>query len=162
MRYLIQIILLFISTLSFGQGKIIGNYSSRFGEKIELKSDSTFIYNWRFDLASSWSKGKWSIDNDTIYLDVIPVMDTLKIVKKNIQSDSLVFSSDQKENRITAGEALANALSGGGQNRNEPPQKIFFKNGKLYRITDNNEIDDKKRQQIGTGKKYKNFYYRKD
>ena len=162
MRNLTQIILLMISTLALGQEEIHGNYSNRFGEKIELKSDSTFVYTWRFDLASSWSKGNWSIENDTIYLDPIPIMDTLRTVKNNIKSDSLVLSSDQKGNRTTAGETLANALSGGGQNRKEPPQRLYFKNGRLYRITDNDEIDDKKHQQMSPGKKYKSYFYKTD
>jgi hypothetical protein len=61
---------LFRSLISYGQtniNRLIGKYADYSGDKIELKGDSTFYYSWRFDLMSSWSKGKWSIKNDTIY-----------------------------------------------------------------------------------------------
>ncbi|MCH4824680.1 hypothetical protein ML462_16030 [Gramella lutea] len=151
-----------ISTLTFGQKKISGKYSNKFGEKIELKTDSTFTYNWQFDLASSWSKGKWSLKNDTIFFDVIPIMDTLKIVKNNKYSDSLILSSDQKPGLAKNIEFITNTLSSGGQNRQKPPKKLFIKNGKLFRLNENNEIDKKQHQQPGRNKKYKTYFYKTD
>ena len=162
MRTTIQIFLILISTLTFGQKKISGKYSNKFGEKIELKTDSTFIYNWQFDLASSWSKGKWSVKNDTIFLKVIPIMDTLKIEKNNKYSDSLILSSDQKASLVENNEFVTSTLSSGGQNRQKPPQKLLIKNGKLFRFTDNNEIDKKKHLQLGGNKKYKTYFYKTD
>ena len=148
--------------MTFGQKKLDGKYSNHFGEKIELKSDSTFLYSWNFDLASSWSTGKWKLDNNTIFLNVIPIMDTLKIVNNNKYSDSLILSSDQKGSLIKKEETLIKALSGGGKNRQKPPKKLYFRNGNLFRLTDNNEIDNKKYKQLSTDKKFKTFFYKTD
>ncbi len=148
--------------MTFGQKKLSGKYSNHFGEKIELKSDSTFIYNWNLDLASSWSNGKWKVENNTIFLNVIPIMDTLKIVNDNRYSDSLILSSDQKANLIKKEETFINALAGGGQNRQKPPKKLYIRNGKLFRLTDKNEIDNKKHKQLSTDKKFKTFFYKTD
>ena len=162
MRTTLQIFLILISTLTFSQEKISGLYLSKFGEKIELKTDSTFIYNWKFYLASSWSKGKWRLKNDTIYLNLTPIMDTLKIVKNNKYSDSLILSSDQKASLIEIDELITNTLSSGGQNRQKPPQKLFIENGKLFRLTERNKIDNKKYKQLSSNKKYRTFFYKTD
>ncbi|WP_299157087.1 hypothetical protein [uncultured Christiangramia sp.] len=162
MRTTIQIFLILISTLTFGQKKISGKYSNKFGEEIELKADSTFVYNWKFDLASSWSKGKWSLKNDTIFLKVIPIMDTLKIVKNYKYSDSLILSSDPKASQVENDELITNSLSSKGQNRQKPPERLFIKNKKLFLLTENNKIDKKKYQQGGRNKKHKIYFYKTD
>ncbi|AVR47097.1 hypothetical protein C7S20_18605 [Christiangramia fulva] len=144
--------------MTFGQKKISGKYSNKFGEEIELKMDSTFVYNWKFDLASSWSKGKWSLKNDTIFLKVIPIMDTTKIVEKNKYSDSLILSSDQKASVIEKDELITNALSSSGQNRQNPPTKLIIKNERLFRLTENNKIDSKKHKHPSSSKKYQTFF----
>jgi hypothetical protein len=73
--YLILFILLFIN---IEQKNIEGEYYNHFGSNLKINSDKTFLYTWSFDLASSWSKGKWEIKNDTIYFQIIPVYDTLR------------------------------------------------------------------------------------
>ena len=89
-------------------------------------------------------------------------MDTLKIVKNNKHSDSLVLSSDPKASLIEKDELITKALSSGGQNRQKPPKKLFFKNGKLFRLTEKNKIENKKHKQWSSNKKYKTFFYKTD
>ncbi len=142
------------------QDKLEQEYYNMSGERLEFFSDSTFKHTWHFDLASSWTNGKWSISNDTIYLNTVFIMDTLSVGDSNnlIFKDSLVLSGDQQSDRIGNGEYIISILSGGGQNRRQPPNELFLKNGKLYRILDNGELDKTKSQAILTKRKYKTYY----
>ena len=89
-------------------------------------------------------------------------MDTLQVrdSENKIVRDSLVISSDRESNRIEKIEHLSYLLSSGGQNRLKPPNKIYWKRNKLYRITDNGKIE-KTRKVEGNKKKYKT-YFRKE
>ena len=149
--------------MTFGQDKYVGIYKDRFSESIELKSDSTFTHKWRFDLGSSWTNGKWRIINDTIYLKTELVMDTLQFrnSENKVVRDSLVLSSDQKIDRIELNELIISSISSGGQNRYEPPTKIYWKRNKLYRINENGTLDQRKVKAFWTDKKYKT-YFRKE
>jgi hypothetical protein len=157
------ILILLISKLTFGQNKYVGIYNNRFSESIELKSDSTFMHKWQFDLASSWTTGKWNVKNDTIYLKTELVMDTLQIrdSENNVIRDSLVISSDQKNDRIERNELIISSLSSGGQNRYELPTKMYWKRNKLYRINENGTLDQRKVKAFWTDKRYKT-YFRKE
>ena len=149
--------------MTFGQEKYVGIYKDRFSESIELKSDSTFIHKWQFDLASSWTMGKWNVINDTIYLKTELVMDTLQIrnLENKVVRDSLVLSSDQKSERIEQNEFIGSLISGGGQNRYEPPTKMYWKRNKLYRISENGTLDQRKVKAFWADKNYKT-YFRKE
>jgi len=161
---LIKTILLLIfalnQTISFGQVKIESKYYNMFGEQIEFYNDSTYKHTWHFDLASSWTNGKWKFSNDTIYLTPIFVIDTLSISipNKNISKDSLVLSSDEKQERIENEEYVTSLISGGGQYRRQPLDKLLLKNGKLYQILDNGNLDKIKHKAIMTNKKYKTYF----
>jgi hypothetical protein len=65
------------------QVKISGQYHDFFGCKLELKKDLTFKFTWNFDLYSSWTIGKWTFSNDTIYLQVKLILDTLTWTSQN-------------------------------------------------------------------------------
>ena len=151
-----------MTNFTFGQKSIVGNYYSRINGTIELKPDSTFLHKYRFDLSSSWTKGKWKTDNDTIYLTTELVMDTLQIrnSKNKVIRDSLVLSTDQKTNRIEQNEYIISTLSGGGQNRVEPPNKLFLKRKKLYFINENGTLDLRKLKGMWTDRKYHTFFKR--
>ena len=163
MRLTEIILILLISKSTFGQNKYVGIYNGRFSESIELKADSTFAHNWRFDLSASWTTGKWHVKNDTIFLKTELVMDTLQIrdSENNVISDSLVISSDQKIDRIERNELIISSLSSGGQNRYKPPTKMYWKRNKLYRINENGTLDQRKVKAFWTDKKYKT-YFRKE
>ena len=97
------ILILFISCstrkeLNYNQSKILGTYANNFGDAIEIRSDSTFMYKYEFDLISSWSIGKWKTDNDTIFFEIKSIMDTLRI--RNSKSERLLHKSyiGKKEN----------------------------------------------------------------
>lgn len=149
-----------MSKLSLGQEKYAGIYKDKFSESLELKDDSTFIHKWRFDLSSSWTTGKWNVKNDTIYLTTEFVMDTLSIrnSENKVIHDSLVISSDHKTERIEQNEFLISTLSSGGQNRYEPPNKLFWKRNKLYRISENGTLDLRKVKAFCNNKKYKTSF----
>ncbi|WP_134204432.1 hypothetical protein [Algoriphagus zhangzhouensis] len=152
-----------ISNFTFGQNKYVGIYNDRFSESIELKSDSTFVHNYRFDLSSSWTTGKWKVSNDTIYLKTELVSDSLQVRDSNGNKikDSLVLSADLKINRIELNEFIMSSLSSGGQNRVKPPSKLYWKRNKLYRINENGTLDLRKLIAFWTDKKYKT-YFRKE
>ena len=162
MRVTKLILILLISKLSFGQDKYVGIYKDQFSESIELKADSTFIHNWRFDLSSSWTIGKWNVKNDTIYLKTEYVMDTLQIrgSENNIIRDSLVLSADRKIDRIEQNEFIFSTISSGGQNRYKPPTKIYWKRNKLYRINENGTLDLRKVKEFWTDKKHQTYFRR--
>ena len=160
MRIIQTILILLMTIMCFGQDKIIGIYSDRFSESIELKADSTFIHNYRFDLSSSWTVGKWKFSNDTLYLKTELVLDTLYTitVENKITKDSLVLSSDLKPNRIDIQEYALNSISGGGQNRVKPPNKLYYKRKRLYRINENRTLDLRKLKAFWSDKKYKTYF----
>jgi len=157
MRQTKIILILLITNLTFGQEKYVGIYKDQFSESIELKSDSTFVHNYRFDLASSWTTGKWKVEKDTIYLTTEFVMDTLNIrnSKNKIIRDSLVISSDRESKRIEKIEHLSYLLSSGGQNRLKPPEKMFWKRNKIYRITEEGEVEKIRKVK---GDRYKTYF----
>jgi hypothetical protein len=163
MRLTELILILLISNLTFGQDKYVGIYNDRFSESLELKSDSTFVHNYRFDLSSSWTTGKWKVSNDTIYFKSELVSDSLQIRDSNGNKikDSLVLSADHKINRIELNEFMMSSLSSGGQNRVKPPNKLYWKRKKLYRINENETLDLRKLKAFWTDKKYKT-YFRKE
>ena len=163
MRLTELILILLISNLTFGQDKYVGIYNDRFSESIELKSDSTFVHNYRFDLSSSWTTGKWKVSNDTVYFKSELVSDSLQVRDSNGNKikDSLVLSADLKINRIELNEFIMSSLSSGGQNRVKPPNKLYCKRNKLYRINENGTLDLRKVKAFWTDKKYKT-YFRKE
>ncbi|MDR2038419.1 MAG: hypothetical protein LBQ60_10905 [Bacteroidales bacterium] len=160
MRRVFFVFIISFQVLCFGQKSISGIYYNSFGEEIDFLNDSSFIHTWNFDLAGSWTKGKWRVSNDTIYLMPIIIKDTLTIRNSDnkIMRDSLVLSSDMISNRIEYLEFIVSTLSGGGQNRKVPPQKLYFRNNKLFQINKDGNLDKKKAKAILTQKKYKTYY----
>jgi len=148
---------------SFGQDNVTGEYYDSFGCKLILNSDSTFEFTWHFDLAGSWSKGKWLIDKDTIILENIAVYDTVIYtdtisVNKIEKREELVLSADDSSEMISVTEAVLSSISGGGQNRKAPPDKLIYRRNRLYLLDKNGKIDNKKHPTLLTGKKYKSYY----
>lgn len=88
------------------------------------------------------------------------IKDTLQVGNNQNRSlkDSLVASQDAIVNRINNDEFVVGVLSSGGQNRIEPPNKVFLKNKKLYLINDFGMIDKRKLKQFWTNKKYRTYF----
>jgi hypothetical protein len=153
-------LIILIQLNSLSQKIIEGEYLNSFGEKLEFLKDSSFRYAWHFDLSSSWTNGKWRISNDTLYLYPILISDTLNIrnSEKKIIKHSIVLSANEISERIESDGYIMSSISGGGQNRRPPPSELFIKNGKLFRILDNNKLDKGKHTAILTRKKYKTYF----
>jgi len=157
---IIYIFLVLVKIECFSQEKPKQEYYDSFGERIELFTDSTFEFSWNFDLAGSWTIGNWQLLNDTIILKPILIMDTLTIRDSNnkILRDSLVLSTDENVDRIEMVEYITGLISGGGQNRRQPPNKLFLKKEKLFRINDNGKLDKSRSKALLKKKKYKTYF----
>ena len=161
MRKVTLFILFFqLQLFCLGQDMIVGAYRDHFGEKLEFLNDSIFKHTWNFDLASSWTKGKYSLSNDTIFLKSILIKDTLTIRNSanKIIKDSLVVSRDDESSRIENIEFLMSEISGGGQYRKLPPEKLYLKKNKLFRLRDNGKIDKSKFKDWWSNKKFKTYF----
>ena len=159
MRAIFCVILSFSLSLLYGQSKIVGFYADYFGHKLNIKPDSTFEYRYRFHLYSTWTKGAWSVTNDTIYFKWIPVYDTSRIAGKDgAYKDSLLLSLDTKPERLQYLET--GVLHGFGQNYYPYPEKLFYRKNKLYQVKENGRLVKKKIRGFGIQKKYPPWYKR--
>jgi hypothetical protein len=165
MKYLIlPAILLFSSTLiaQHKENGLVGPYHDYFGSDIEINADSTFKYTWAFDLASSWSKGTWTVTNDTVYFKTIPIYDTLRYKDSAGRLvDSLILSIQKKPKLLTDPvDAAMDLLSGGGQNRSPCPGRLFYADGKLFGINKDGQIITQQVRGFGINKKYDTWYFK--
>lgn len=123
------------------QEEFLGKYTNGLGETLILKHNNAFEYSWNNDLASSWNIGNWKIENEKyLSLTVTEVRDTLKVENNK----ELVLSSDKISNTITNQDYTLAQISGGGQSRNIPPQKLFISGKKLYKFSKEGKLLDKK------------------
>lgn len=109
---------------------VAGAYNDREGSSLTLLENGRFTFTWRFDLASSWTNGRWRISRDTVYLESVLVYDTVSFSGK----DSLVLSADELQSRASFNDVVKDILTGGGQNRKNVPAKFCVKKGRLYPI----------------------------
>ena len=130
MKVFFVILLTFIFTVASGQ-EIAGKYEDFFGHDLELKNDSTFKFEWRFDLVYNWAIGNWSISNKVISLNIVDVYDTLV---RTGEPDSLVLSIDPIFNSINAEQYAESQLISGGQYRDRFPTELKKKGERLYLI----------------------------
>lgn len=113
--------------------KYIGIYKNQIGEKIEIRTDSSYSYSRRVHMEYRWSSGKWSVKNDTIFLKLIAASDTIKATDlHNIQA----------------------------QNYRLYPLKLFFKSGRVYDVSSHGIIYKGKVQSSFSRKKYSVVYKR--
>ena len=157
MRSLLPFLMLFITIEVSGQ--IAGRYYDRFGNKLELRADSTFSHSWQIDLASSWSQGSWTARNDTVFITIVPVFDTLKTSSKYIGTvDSLVLSADKSSDMISMETYAMNSIASGGQNRERPPLKLYYKRERLYYMDINNQLVSRKVKSFTTRNKVVSWF----
>ncbi len=151
--------ILFLILINGQHRNVEGEYYNHFGSKLKINSDSTFLYNWNFDLASSWSKGKWKIKNDTIYFKIMPVFDTLR---RTSLKDTLILSMDEKPELITERNgSITQFLSSGGQNRQKMSAKLYFDGEKLIEIKRNGKLDNGKQKAFWENKKYNTWFVKR-
>ncbi len=156
---MIKNLLIGIVIALFGGNRYEGTYADAFGSQIELRQNGTFKYSWHFDLAGSWTTGKWTMKNDTLRLHIVPVYDTLAKYNpdKTFAKDTLVLSADEIANRCTEQAHVMTLLSSGGQNRQLPDTIFYLKRDRLIVIKDG-RLQTKKVKGFSTNKKYKPWY----
>ena len=132
----------------------IGKYYNNFGCSIELESDSTFQFQWHFDLSASWTKGVWTVIEDTVIFKAQLVYDTLRTT--NQTHDSLVLSDDRKSEVIET--LYPGYLSSGGQNKYPSPGKLYYRRDKLFEISSSGKLIRKKQVGFWTKKRLNPWY----
>jgi len=161
----LKYLILLFSSICFSQNKSIGIYKDAFGNKLVLLENNNFKHTWRFDLAASWTIGKWKISNDTLKLEIVKVYDTLTLIDKktNFIKDSLVLASDENPKRITKTQNAIKSLLSGGQNRSLPNLLFLIKNNKLIIIKENGKLETEKITCFWDArKKAKTWYIKQD
>lgn len=162
MRILLITLLLTISLNLFAQDRVAGRYRNYFGSRIQLNVDSTFKYTWHFDLSGSWTKGTWSLKNDTVYFRMIPTYDTVRCKNNDgTFADKLILSADEISEKMTSDEYVGMGLSSGGQNIQPYPDKLFFKRQKLFEVK-NGKLVKKKIKGFWTKKKWRPWFFKSD
>ncbi len=137
-----------------------GRYEGGFGGAILLRSDSTFLYEWRFDLMYSWNRGTWRSMNDTVWLDVVPVYDTLTLNTYGAAPrDSFYLSRDSIAERFNQPEPNLGHTS--SQGTHPFPVDLIYENDHLYPMTPNKTPDKKSTYKFG-GRSFPTYYTRVD
>jgi hypothetical protein len=137
------ILLLILNETAVGQNKTVpAKYQDCFGHALVLNSDSTFRFDWRFDLIHDWASGRWTVSGREITLNFINVYDTLS--RPGMQ-DSLVFSIDEESDRVNQEEFLQTQIVSGGQHTDRFDEK-FYQRGKRLFPADQNGRPIKNRQ----------------
>jgi hypothetical protein len=158
MRHTTLILLIIVTITASGQS-LIGKYNAYYGHSLDLRGDSTFRYEWRFDLASSWAVGQWKVSNGIVYLNIKNVYDTL--IREGLP-DSLVLSSDENSNRINMEEFIGEQLSSGGQGRmtDRITDRLAIRGNRLYLMDINGKVLRKKELGIWDKKKRPTYYFK--
>lgn len=151
MKKALLLYFIFQYNLVDAQTSIVGNYKDNFGYQIEIFNDSTFEFNYQFDLASGWSIGKWKIIGDTIILTPTPIMDTLIRMS---EPDSLVLSLNKTTERVSEEQFAIDNITSGGQLPDYVPKKLVFKKERLYEVKKNGKLKKKKVRGLFTKKKF--------
>jgi hypothetical protein len=159
----IKYFFILFTSICFSQTKHLGIYQDAFGNKIELLENNKFRHTWQYDLAASWTIGKWKISNDTLRLEIVKVYDTLSVIDKKtkIYKDSLVIAEDEIPKRVNETQNVIKSLSSGGQNRVLPNLLFLIRKNKLIIIKENGKLQTKKIRGFWK-KKYRTWYVRKD
>ena len=157
MRLFLSIILSLQFNFGFSQTNFIGKYKDYSGYSIEFKSDQTFEFNYQFDLASGWALGTWNRHEDTIQLIPTLILDTL--IREGIP-DSLVLSLDITSERITMEQFAIDQITSGGQLPTYVPEKLLYRNNRLYKFDKKGKVKRKKEKGVLTQKKYDPSFFR--
>jgi len=96
---------------------------------LEFHKDSTFRFDWRFDLIHNWATGEWTTEGKTIILEFINVYDTLTRMDK---PDSLVLSIHTEASRINEQEFAMAQLISSGQSNDGITTRLKKKGNRLY------------------------------
>lgn len=148
-RTITTLILMLLTFGGCGQ-TLTGQYRDYFGQTLDLKRDSTFRLDWRFDLAHTWTSGTWTVSTDTVYLTFRTVYYTLKRSNKR---DSLVLSSDERPNGINEHDFAISLMASGGQRNDGIPNRLLHRGKRLIQVDENGKLVMDKRRGISRTKK---------
>ena len=158
MKLILSIIALLICLSVRGQN-VVARYEDHFGYTLILKPDSSFEYTWRFDLESSWNKGRWTLNEDTLIISTVLLYDTLRTSLLSGQThDSLVISKDEKSELIMT--LYPGYITSGCQNRMPPPLKLYYSRNRLYRFSNTGSLDKRKLKAFWNQMKYNTWFTR--
>ena len=125
-------------------------------DRSKLHQDHTFLYEWHFDLMSSWSQGTFTVIHDTVYLTMIPVFDTIQVSKSGHRADSLILAEDLQPKRTVPPDPTM--LSAGGQNREDCPKVLVYQHNRLYEIDVKGKLIRKKQKGFSSNRKFEPWY----
>ena len=131
-------------TSGYCQKNLTGKYFDFCDSELTLSPDSTYLYTFQFDNTHSWSSGKWTIINDLIILNNIPIYDTVVLTDTIRQIEiSNLYVVEKKEQLVLSQNVipikynseswslLSRSIVAGGQNYIKPPKKMLIKGRKL-------------------------------
>lgn len=160
MKAILLIIVLIWCYLVKGQtSPYTGVYRDFSGNKLVVYADSNFQHSWNFDMQSSWARGKWTVLKDTLFFQMIPIFDTVRLTLINGTKDSLVLSLDETSERIIP---ETGALHAYGQNYFSYPGKLFFKANKLFYINTDGSLRKEKVRAFWTGKRVPAWFIKEE
>lgn len=159
LKYFISIILTLNIWSNILAQRISGNYHNYFGSEIRFNSDSSFLYSWKFDISSSWTKGTWTFCKDTIYLTATSIYDTLyyKDAWGKYQTKQILSENEFSEKIIDTTNLLTNYSDSYVQNLQPIPNKLLWKRHKLYEIL-NGKVKKVIRLSIWSKKKWPRYF----
>lgn len=132
---LISILLILCSLNTLGQN-VNGKYEDVYGNKLVLKSDSTFFSSISYDMVFFWQAGIWQQKGDRIYLTPVTIYDTVFCDYKL----EFLLSKDTIAERLTCEEANMLLFYSGVQKDSLAPQILVIKNNRLYPIKNNGSL----------------------
>ena len=153
------LLLLLVSLSSSAQKSPIGTYQDYFGTRLEIRSDSTFFYTYKFHLYSSWTLGVWYTQEDTIHFSMTPVWDTVRLEGRYASKDTLLLSVDSLASRETH-SFYFDTLRGYGQRYYDYPKKLIFAGSRLYQIRSDGKPDRSKVKSYGRKQNVPTWLYR--
>ena len=134
-------ILIVCASWTDGTHELPGKYMGGFGGTFILRKDSTFLYEWRFDLMYSWSRGTWKSDGNVISFRIIPVYDTLTLDAHGAHPrDSVYLSPDSVSERLNQSERLIGSTR--SQGTHPFPAQLIYQKDRLYPIGKNGQPDN--------------------
>jgi hypothetical protein len=146
---------------------LVGTYSDWFGQQLTLRADSSFEYDYHFDLIADRSQGTWSTAGDTLvlrYLDVLDVhvmIDSIPILRQGelhrvaYPRFTMVPSLDNKIDTIQ-GNYEAICCPGSGMR----PTRLLQTKDKLYLVTETGTVVRGKGRNI-YGKRVPSYFQRR-
>jgi hypothetical protein len=156
---LLTILLLTTIFISASGQRLTGKYNAYYGHSLELKDDSTFAYEWRFDMTRKWAVGKWRYSNRIVQLNFTTIYDTLI---RDGQPDSIVLSSDPISSKVSQNQFAIVLIGAGGQDNSRIADRLALRRKRLYQMDKSGKLLTDKKPGIWSKKKRPIYFFRVD